>query len=277
MAHALSKLTLVAAWATLLVACGGSSKGDDDDDGAGAGGKGGMGGMAGTAGSGGMAPALVCPDPNEPIDPTALIDDLEDGNPQILIGDQTGGWWTAADDTGGTIVPEQSEVTGELAPPEPLLEERCGSKMAMRVTGQGFTDWGAVMGLNFFWGPNDQGVADVLPYDASSRTGIEFWAKIGDTSTNQVRYQVSDSNSEPAGGVCVEDGGAGKNCYDSFGTDLTGLSTAWRHYKIPFAGLSQRNFGVPADGVVTTAIYQITFNFMTPSPFDFTVDDISFY
>ncbi len=256
----------------LALGCGAESR---DDDGAG-----GSAGMQGQAGSGGMMkPMVVCPDPGEPIDPTASIDDLEDGNGEIPARDgRAGGWWTASDDTlGGSMVPMQTELTGELATPEALVEERCGSLSAMRVTGQGFTEWGAVLGVNLNWGMLPSGEDDILPYDASARTGIEFWARIGDTSTNQVRYQVSDSNSEPIGGKCVEDGGDGIACFDSFGTDLTGLDTTWRRFKIPFAGLYQRNFGLEADGVVTSEIYQISFNFLTSTPFDFWVDDIAFY
>jgi hypothetical protein len=258
---------------TFALGCGAESKADDDDDD----GKGAA-GMKGMAGSGGMKPMITCPDPNEAIDPTATIDNLEDGDANLAIGDHTGGWWTASDDTpGGSMVPVQTEISGELARPELLPEERCGSLMAMRVTGQGFTDWGAVIGLNFGWGPVASGGEDILPFDASARTGVEFWARIGDTSTNQVRYQVSDSNSEPAGGKCVVDGGDGLECYDSFGTDLPSLDTTWHRYKIPFAGLTQRDFGLEADGVLTTEIYQISFNFLTPTPFDFWVDDVSFY
>jgi hypothetical protein len=255
-----------------VLGCGESSGGDDDD---------GAAGMKGHAGSGsaGMKAMLTCPDAAEAIDPSAMIDDLEDGDAYISDRDgRSGAWWTAADDTlGGSMVPVQTEISGELATPEPLSEERCGSLSAMRVSGQGFTDWGAALGANLGYGAVPTGGEDILPYDASTRTGVEFWARIGDTSTDQVRFQVSDSNSEPVGGKCVEDGGPGVGCYDSFGTDLPGLGTTWRRFKIPFAGLSQRDFGIRADGVVTNEIYQLSFNFLTSTPFDFWVDDLAFY
>lgn len=220
-----------------------------------------------------------CPSPNEVIDPTAVIDDFEDGDANLpAIGGRNGGWWTAGDATlGASMVPEQTDLSGELAAPELLPKPRCGSHYAMRVTGQGFSDWGAALGAAFAWGTQPNGDSGTVAYDASSRTGIEFWAKIGDTSTNEVRYQVSDVNSEPTGGVCVDNGAVGEQCYDSFGTPLTGLDTTWRHFKIPFGGLSQRNFGLPEQGLATNAVYQLTFNFMTASPFDFWVDDVAFY
>ena len=267
------KLTLAALFLLFAApACGAKSSKNDD-------GAAGSNGQAGSDGGVPMKPVVMCPDPGEAIDPTAMIDDFEDGEPLLPMRDgRDGGWWTAADQTvGGTMVPEQSDLSGDLASPELLPEERCGSKFAMRVSGQGFTDWGAVLGMSFVFGTRPNGQEGAVPYDASSRTGLDFWAKIGDTSTNQVRYQVSDSNSEPDGGKCVDGGGPGVECYDSFGTDLSQLGTTWRHYRIPFTGLSQRDFGLQAPGVVTTAVYQVTFNFLTASPFDFWVDDIMFY
>lgn len=278
----LLRVVCLAALATL--ACSGQSKSDDDDDDShggsgGAGGTSGTGGMSGTAGMGGMAVQPTCPDPNEAIDPTAIIDDLEDGDSFVVdVADRDGGWWTAGDETAGaSMVPEQTELTGDLAPPEAIPEPRCGSHSAMRVTGQGFNDWGAVLGVAFKFGERPNGEIGAIPYDASAYEGVEFYARIGDTSTAEVRYQISDSNSEPDGGVCDETRGSEDECYDSFGVGLAQLDTTWRRYKIPFAGLSQRDYGYEADAVVTTAVYQITFNFPAGSVFDFWVDDIKFY
>ena len=264
-----------------LLACSGESKNADDDDngpkggGAGMGATGGMGGMAGKAGQA----MTTCPDPSEAIDPTAIIDDMEDKDGFVAdVAGRSGGWWTAGDETvGASMVPVQTDITGDLALPEPLAEPRCGSHYAMRVTGQGFTDWGAVLGVAFAFGTRPNGETGAIPYDVSSHTGIEFYARIGDTSVAEVRYQVSDSNTEPDGGVCSEERGSADECYNSFGVSLPQLDTTWRHYKIPFAGLSQRDFGYRADALVTTAVYQLTFNFPAASIFDFWVDDLKFY
>lgn len=267
------------------VACGAKSHGDDESM-SGSGGQGGSGGLAAAGGlgaAGGMpgaaGMAMVCPDPNAVIDPTAMIDDFEDGDGLVLpIDKRNGSWWTAADDTGGTLVPEQSAITNLPATPEMLPEPRCGSRYAMRITGEGFTDWGADLGVALASGTRPNGELGAVPYDASARTGVDFWARIGDTSTNSVFFEVTDSNSEPDGGVCTVGGGTGKECYDGFGVNLTALDTTWHHYRIPFSGLSQRNFGVKADGVATTAVYNLTFNFLSATdPFDFWLDDISFY
>lgn len=266
------------------VACGAKS---NDDDAATSGAHGGMSGSGGFGATGGLGAAsgaggmtlLTCPDATDPIDPTALIDDFEDGDGLVPhVDGRSGAWWTAADDTGGTLVPEQTAITNMPATPEPLSEPRCGSHFALRVSGEGFTDWGASFGVALASGTRPNGENGAVAYDASSRTGVDFWARIGDTSTNAALFEVTDSNSEPDGGVCKADGAVGEQCYDSFGLNLTNLDTSWHHYRIPFAGLSQRNFGVKADGVVTTAIYNLTFNFLNANdPFDFWLDDISFY
>jgi hypothetical protein len=268
------RLLSVLCLAAITLACSGESKSDDDDDDS-------RGGTGGTSGAGGMAgkPTATCPDPGEAIVPTAVIDDMEDQDAFVTeVADRSGGWWTAGDETvGASMVPVQTELTGDLALPEAISEPRCGSHYAMRVTGQGFLDWGAVMGVAFAFGERKDGEIGAIPYDVSAYEGVEFYARIGDTSTAEVRYQISDSNTDPDGGVCSEVRGSRDECYDSFGLSLPQLDMTWHHYKIPFAGLTQRDFGYQADGVVTSAAYELTFNFPAASIFDFWVDDLTFY
>jgi len=127
-------------------------------------------------------------------------------------------------------------------------------------------------------GSVDGGAPGLLPLDAHDRTGITFWARIGDTSANQVRFGVSDKTSRPEGGVCDATTSTGANaCYDTFGVDLTGLSTHWTQYRIPFSGLGQRNFGLHEDALDASAVYTIDFNFCVNEIFDFWLDDIAFY
>ena len=48
-------------------------------------------------------------------------------------------------------------------------------------------------------------------------------------------------------------------CYDTLGVDLTQLDTTWRQYRIPFGGLTQRNFGLPRTKLDSSSIYTIEF------------------
>jgi hypothetical protein len=228
------------------------------------------------AGAGGTAAAAQsCPDSDGPIDPTAMIDDMEASDPAILMqGGRNGAWWA-----GGDMVSPSASILPDGDAPAELIPGggRCGSKHAMHVTGQGFTSW-AVLSTSFRYGPTDGGASGDLPYDAHTRAGITFWARIGDTSADQVRFAVSDKATRPEGGICDPAVSTGPTaCYDTFGVDLTGLTTRWTQYRIPFAGLGQRNFGKQESALDTSALYTIDFNFYVNEIFDLWVDDISFY
>jgi hypothetical protein len=225
-------------------------------------------------GGGNDAPTVFCP--NDPVDPTAMIDDMEATDPAILrIGGRNGSWWAGGDDpskaAGGSIVPD-GPVTAEVIP-----GGRCESLHAVHVTGQRFSEW-AVVTASLGWGSIDGGAENLLPHDAHIRTGVTFWARVGDTSTNQIRFNVGDRYSRPEGGFCVDGPTMTPEnaCYDYFGVPLT-LKTTWQQFRIPFLGLAQQSFGLRRDAVDTTGIYSLDFSFPTGSIFDLWVDDLSFY
>jgi hypothetical protein len=223
---------------------------------------------------------MNCPDSSTgPVDPTALIDDFEAGGAALpMEGGRNGSWWAGGDPAsrvnGATIVPD-----GDAAS-EPIPGGRCGSFHAKHVTGQGFASW-AVLTTTLANAIGDGGMYVAAPYDAHIRTGLTFWARIGDTSYNKVRFAVSDKYTRPEGGICDADSTTSTTttaCYDTAGIDLT-LSTTWTEFQIPFAGLGQRNFGQKEGqmGPDTSALYTIDFNLYPSTIFDFWVDDISFY
>jgi len=231
--------------------------------------------QAGELCPGGESPKAECPPDSEKPSGDALIDDLEDGDAQIFrAGGRSGAWWVGGDDTAAaTIVPAKNG----LAPPESIPGGRCGSQRAVRVSGQGFLDWGSLLGVDLRYGARSDGTEGNLPYDASAYTGVEFWARIGDTSTDRVRFAVSDVKNEPYGGVCIDNDQPNVQCYDTFGTYLNGLSPEWRHYRIAFTSLTQRQFGVPETAAATNALFSVQFNFDPSSIFDLWVDDLAFY
>jgi hypothetical protein len=238
----------------------------------GAGGGSGSGGAgSGNAGMGGSA-AIDCT-ADQALDPTAVIDDMEMPDYMtVRAAGRSGAWWAGGDGAspGASITPN-----GDAAA-EPIPGGRCGSTHAMRVTGQGFTMW-AVLSVSMGWGSIDGGAAGLLPNDNHSRTGVTFWARIGDTSSDRVRFAITDKYSRPEGGLCVENGSTDVACYDSFGIDLPQLSTAWKRYQIPFSGLTQRQFGLPRPELDASSIYTVEFQLNPNSVFDFWLDDVAFY
>ncbi|HEY6476660.1 MAG TPA: hypothetical protein VI456_08750 [Polyangia bacterium] len=237
----------------------------------------GQGGAGGGGGSPAVASAVSCPDSSGPVDPTALIDNMEAGGAALpMEAGRNGNWWAGGDlvSPSATIDPN-GEAASEVIP----NGGRCGSLHAKHVTGQGFTNW-AVLTATLADGLVDGGTYSDLAYDAHIRTGLTFWARIGDTSGNQVRLSVSDKYTRPEGGICDPNATTGSAaCYDTAGVDLSPLGTTWTQYRIPFAGLGQRNFGMkePQMGPDTSAIYTIDFNLYPNEIFDFWLDDLAFY
>jgi hypothetical protein len=230
------------------------------------------------AGDGGDALGPACPDNMEPIDPTMLIDDFEHSGANIpLIAGRMGSWYAAGDTTAGAIM----QPSG-LAAPELIPGGRCGSHKALHVTGSGFLDWGSEVSVTMHYGALDGGVSGELPYDAAARgyQGVHFFARVGDTSTTQVRFALSDEYARPEAGLCdVNNQAQGTGCYDTFGTPLTeALSTDWRELRIPFSGLAQQDFGVRG-GIApdVSKLYDLQFTFPARVVFDLWVDDLSFY
>jgi hypothetical protein len=253
----------------------GSNPASFPDGGGGIGGSGGRGGGGSGGGGGGAAgaPMINCGD-NDPIDPTAVIDDMETPDYMtVRAGGRSGAWWAGGDDKSpGAVIKPDGDAAAESIP-----GGRCGSKYAMHVTGQGFTEW-SVLSVSMGWGSVDGGAPGLLPNNNDFRTGITFWARIGDPSSDKVRLAMTDKYSRPEGGFCIDPTtDMSVACYDTHGVDLTQLDTAWKQYRIPFGGLTQRNFGLPRERLDPASIYTVEFQFATVTPVDFWVDDVAFY
>jgi endoglucanase len=211
------------------------------------------------------APALPAP-----IDPTVLIDDLEDRDGFIApTGGRNGGWSVYSDGTGGTLEPPASSNPA----PARIIGGRCGSEYAMRVTGQGFTDWGAGFNIGFRYENDDLG-----GFDASRYRGVRFWARIGESNTSAIRVQFQDGSTYPAGGVCDPVDLIGPAaCYNGHGTGLVPLGTDWQKYEIAFDRLSQRGlFGSPS-AFDKSRLYDLEWLIQPNSVFDLWIDDVWFY
>src|SRR5262245_28193230 len=83
--------------AAVTAGCGSDSAKPDGGGGLdSAGGSGGPGGTGG--GAGGAAMMMNCPDLNQPIDPTGIIDDMETPDYMtVRMGGRSGAWWAGGD------------------------------------------------------------------------------------------------------------------------------------------------------------------------------------
>jgi hypothetical protein len=224
---------------------------------------------------GDVASMSTCPPSTGSVDPTALIDNFEHGSSTLLpfIAGRVGGWYALGDGTASALLQPSGPVSPEVIP-----GGHCGSRYALHLTGAGFLDWGAQVITPLSYGPGDAGVSGFLPYDVSQYHGVMFSARLGDTSSAEVRFAIGDVRSRPEGGMCTLGGTFGNGCYDNFGVDLAPfLGVEWREFHIPFAGLGQRNIGLHADALETSRVYDLEFDFAPSVIFDLWVDDISFY
>jgi hypothetical protein len=205
---------------------------------------------------------------NGPIDPAALIDDLEDGDGQIAqVGARNGSWWISTDGTDGVVTPEAN-----MAPPaERILGKRCDSELGMRVTGADFSAWGAVLSLGFRYTDKEE------PIDISEYEGVMLWARVGETHSSNVRIQLQDSTTHIEGGKCNAEDGNPDSCWDGWGTDLEPLGTEWQLYKIDFSKLTQRDFGLQGDALDLENVYNIDFSLDANAVFDLWLDDLWLY
>ena len=184
-----------------------------------------------------------------------LIEDGEDGDPQILKRDGRGGYWFSfVDGEGSKIEPAGSPFKMG----EPGVG---GSKRAARMRGKM-----ASAGQSIYAGMGFQLADPAGPYDASPYSGITFWAK----GPGRVRFEMPDVNTAPGGGRC-------KDCYNDVGIVIA-LESEWRKYTIRFEWLAQRpGWGDPAPELTSDQVYAMEWEFNGAGrEFDISIDDIAF-
>jgi hypothetical protein len=198
-----------------------------------------------------------------------LIDDLEDDNLQILPGfGRSGSWSTINDGSIGSSQTLDADTISDGGRIETLPDgSSLTSNRAAHTTGQGFSFF-VYIGVTLY--PSNFPTA---PYDASSYSGISFWARSAMPSTT-VRVSIPDRNSDPEGGVC---GGSAGACFDTFGATLT-LSSDWTFFEFDFDELSQQGTGLQiSTGLARSAIYGINWRLPAETTFDVWIDDVAFY
>jgi hypothetical protein len=224
---------------------------------------GGITGMGGTIASGGSALTGGLPATGGFVAtggaPQYMIDDLEDGDGDIIVAESRGGYWYTFND--GTTTGWQSPVWGGRIFKAQPISDRPGSLFAAWTQGGGFTSWGAGMALYF------RGTSSL--YNANKYRGISFWAKIGVNAANVVRMNVSDNQTVSDGGICTD-------CWDHFGVTFVAYQT-WQRYSYLWSDMTQRGWGVPLAPAINPAkLRSIEFSTQEGIDFELYIDDIAF-
>lgn len=188
---------------------------------------------------------------------TAMIEDGEDANNQVVAQDGRGGYmYTYLDKLGSTISPNSDSGEFTMTP-----GGANGSAQALRFQGQigtGEVVYAGV-GLNF--------VDPKGTYDASKYGGISFWAK----GSGTVRMKVPDANTDPDGKVCTE-------CFNDHGVEFS-LGAEWQQFTYAFGDLKQEaGWGAPqVEPVDAAKIYGVQFQVNAKGqPYDVWIDDVQF-
>ncbi len=194
---------------------------------------------------------------------SAMIDDGEDNNNQVMVQEgRSGYWYTYVDHEGSTVEPAAGETGGIFSFTQGGVN---GSAYAARMSG-------TIGKSNIVYAGMGANLADPKGgYDASKFGGIAFWAKRSATSTPKVRFKMPDAQTDPDGGICSA-------CYNDFGMELK-LTEDWTRYVVLFdAAKQERGWGSPhPSGIDTKQVYGVQFQVNDKGmPYDLSIDDMEF-
>jgi hypothetical protein len=163
--------------------------------------------------------------------------------------DPPGSWFVLNDRTAkGTMTPAS---TGEFA--SALVNG------AVHTEGKAFTDWGGGIGFNFV------GADSLTPLDASAYTGISFKA----SGSGAVHIGLATEATMPEFGLCTK-------CYDHFAADISDLSSTPKVYTFKWSQLRSGGWGSPHASLDPHTLVGFNFTSKGPTPWNFTLDDITF-
>jgi len=222
----------------------------------------------------GAPPAGDCDDAGVPAQ--LVIDDMEDQTPGILGSNAYGGWYVYDDQTTGS---HMTPSPGTPFTMEPIPGGRCASEYAMRMSGTGFSMWGAGMGFDFGYGATTIGGPVVkIPVDARAYAGVRFWARVGQATTTHASFSIAagscpppDAGADDAGVDGASPAPAPSDCTLPYGKDLT-LTTDWVRVDIPFDQLVSNPGRLP---IPRDQIYSFEYTVPASVTFDLWIDDIS--
>lgn len=220
----------------------------------------------GAAPDSGAPPTSDCDDAG--VAAQLVIDDMEDQTPGILSSQSYGGWYVYDDATTGAHMTPAPNTPFTM---ERIPGGRCASEYAMRMSGTGFSVWGAGMGFDFGYGATTAGGPVVkVPVDARAYGGVRFWARVGQATTTHASFSIA-AGSCPPPDAGAGDASAPSDCTLSYGKGLT-LTTDWARIDIPFDQLLSNPGRLP---IPRDQIYSFEYTVPGSTTFDLWIDDIS--
>ena len=184
-----------------------------------------------------------------------LVDDLEDGDGQIIVQGGRNAYWFSFVDPAGTVWPSGAGAGFAMSAPGSSQSPR----YAARITGACASFAGLGVYLKY---PNG-------PYDAGAYNGFTFSAKTG-PGLGWASVQVATSATSPVsyGGACVS------NCYDNFQEPVT-FTGSWAQYTVYFSNLNQQGWGTPAV-FDPSQLMTLQWNLQGFGNYDLWIDDMAF-
>ena len=202
------------------------------------------------------------------------IDNMATNSGSILTaGGRQGAWYTYNDGSG-----TQTPVTSDTMPfVKVAVTDASGglsAPFAAQTFGSGFTIWGAGMGFDF-----NNVAGKKSSYDGSQYTGITFWAKAGsqgDTTGQNMRFSILDTNTAPEGGKCDSASTTNNQCNDAFGAGVA-LTSTWQQYSFTWAQLAQEGWGKNGvSALAASGLYAVHFQLAKGAKFDVWVSYVAF-
>jgi len=201
-----------------------------------------------------------------PIDILALnmIDDLEDGDTELINqGGRSGAWYVYND---GTKTGKQTPVAKEFKLADSGAHK---SSYSVHTTGSGFTEWGAGIGFDLRNLSNVcNGDVPSEHYNAEVFNGVAFMAK----GNGIIRIKIPIPAVLPVdqGGTCTKD------CENAHGRYIK-LTNQWHQYQVKFKDMIQdEGWGASFD-FNAAELLAIEFEVLEKVDFDFYIDDIAFF
>jgi hypothetical protein len=222
-------------------------------------------GGASTGGASTGGATFTCGAPPRSFGTQTLIDDMEDGDGNILpIDGRSGVWFTYNE---GLSNGYQYPVPGSDFTMLNVPRDATGGVYVANTFGKGFSTWGAGMGFV---------INNGCPYDASRRSGIHFFAR-SDLGPAQLLVLLPTAATTPTDnhGTCIPV--TTSSCYDDYQVMLN-LDENWQEEYVSYAGLQQLGWGTPVSFDPSTLM---GVNFQTVYggglSFSFSIDSISFF